>query len=194
LWIEKSAKVYGVEPNESNIANLEQFVKKHHLNVEAKPWGGENPMIRDWISTKSIDVVMMVYSLTFFFSSEKVLNQLVANIEHCLRPGGKLIIIGMDGDVVQKWFTETDTVDNDFFTITKLYKKVKKYGNEIKLTIKSPTTLVDDQTEYLVDFKLLKTKLKKYKLLEDKYIKAPFYLAEWPAKFIESYRLVVFQG
>lgn len=191
LWVAKHAQVYGVEPYKPNYDKLMQK-RMYHLK-DARNWGGENPEILTWIPKHSMDVVMMSYSITFFFENPEKLTALLNNIDHSLKSGGVFIMIGMDGSVVNKW--PKLEIDNECFKITKKYKKLQTFGSEIEITMKNPFTLVEAQKEFLVDFKELEQSFTKrnYKLLKNENVKAPYYLAEWPSKFVSAQRFMVFQ-
>ena len=184
IWREKQLKVFGVEPSTDNYHEL----IRRHKYVNAKNIGGQDPEIQRWIPAKSIDIVMMSYSITFFFESEEVYLRLIDNIEWVLKPGGKLIIVGMDGDIVHNWFGKSNILDNDLFTLKKMYQDRKDFGNLINLTIKNPVTLVTDQNEYLTKFDKIK-----FKKIFDEYAKPPYYLAEWPSKFVSAQRMLIFE-
>lgn len=194
LWDRKNLQVWGVEPDEAKVATIRN---KHINRIKAvEPWGGEDARIQTWIPKHEMDAVMMVYSLTFFFQNPEILQKLIDNIDHALKSGGRFILVSMDGAHVDKWFADkVEEIDNSFFHIKKLYKTRSPFGSEIEITIKSPFTLVEQQTEYLVDFDTLTEQLKRRKLTleHSEYIKPPYYLGEWPAKFVASQRLMVFR-
>lgn len=181
LWKMKNNKVYGVEPNLDSV----EILKKKCPNVEIQPWSGDNPKIREWAT--NIDVVMMIYSITFFFKNHDSFTKLIDNITI----GKKIVIIGMDGDIVDGW-TETD---NSIFEIKKKYKKRSTFGNEIEISMKNPFTLVTNQTEYLTDFNHLRKVLsaKSFKCIHDEHVEPPNYLNDDAKKFVSAQRLLVFE-
>src|SRR5207237_807972 len=154
-----------------------------------------DPRLREWL-TEQVDVVMMVYSITFFFESPETLESLIANIRHAA-PTGRVVMIGMDGDVVDRWLTikPNEQLDNAMFTITKKYSERKTFGSEIELTIKNPVTLVEAQREYLVDFDHLRRTMAHagFRCLRDEHVKPAPFLAEWPSKWCEAQRMLVFE-
>ncbi len=195
LWFAKRLQVWGVEPNEQSIALLER--KRLPPVRGLKPWGGENPEIQTWLSPGSIDLVMMSYSITFFFHSPERLDALVANIRHVLPKGGRFLLIGMDGANVEQWFkvAKSDVLDNALFTIKKEGKfREKVFGREIEITMKNPNTLVEAQREYLVDFNHFRKVLAKagLKCVVDYHVTAPEWMGEWPRRFVEAQRFLVF--
>lgn len=195
LWFAKKLQVWGVEPNLESVASLR--AKKLPPVVALEGWSGADPRIQTWLAAGSIDVVMMSYSITFFFESPRHLNQLVANITHALRPGGRFVLIGMDGERVEQWFDAagSDRLDNALFTITKPKKFPKRtFGREIEITMKNPNTLVEAQREYLVNFDHFRKVLAKAGLTcsEDRRVTAPAYLGEWPRRFVEAQRYLRF--
>ncbi len=192
LWRARHARVWGVEPD---FENFKFLVKRKIPELQhVQNWGGETQQILNWIPSSSMDAVMMSYSITFFFRDRDMLHALLTNVRHALRTGGVFILIGMDGKVVDKWFTKSPVLDNECFSIKKSYKKRESFGSEIEITIKNPVSLVENQTEYLVDFDILKSHLKKdFTLVRDEHVRPPFYLSEWPAKFVTAQRLLVFR-
>jgi SAM-dependent methyltransferase len=198
LWFDKRLEVWGVEPNEQSIKTLER--RRLPPVRGLRPWGGENPEIQKWLQQGAIDLVMMSYSITFFFRSQETLAALVQNLSHVLRPGGRFLLIGMDGERVEQWFkvaakAKGDVLDNPLFTIKKEGKfKEKVFGREIEITMKNPNTLVEAQREYLVDFSHFRKVLAKagLKCVEDRHVAAPEWMGEWPRKFVEAQRFLVF--
>lgn len=193
LWQAKNATVWGVEPH---LPNFENLMRKRIPQLrDAKNWGGEDTQILMWIPREEMDVVMMCYSITFFFENPEKLSHLMRNIDCALTPGGKFIIIGMDGAVVDGWFKNTKEIDNSCFKITKKYDKLSTFGSEIEITMKNPFTLVEAQREFIVDFDELERQFKslKYKCLQKENVVPPYFLSEWSAKFASAQRFMVFE-
>lgn len=189
IWRSLNCDVWGVEPAQENIDALRKrnIPQVRHL----EQWGGEDPRIQTWAPKDHFQVVMMSYSVTFFYESAEKLRRLAANIRHLLAPGGHLVIVGLDGTHVNKWLAKTQRLDNDSFTITKKYKKRTTFGNEIEITMKSPQSLVTAQTEYLVDFAAFIKEMGDFTVVKNMNVTAPYYLSEWPAKFAAAQRILV---
>lgn len=181
LWLSKNLTVYGCEPGD----HINKLIKRRLPRVHVLQTGGEDPEIRKF--APRCDYVMMSYSITFFYKNANIFNQLIDNLVY-LAP--EILIVGMDGDVVDKW---PDKIDNHLMKFEKKYRKRATFGNEIELSIKSPTTLVENQTEYLVDFSvLIKTLLNKgYKVKTDVSIPSPVYFGE-ASQFILAQRFLHF--
>lgn len=188
LWFTKKLEVWGVEPDQKNIDSLN---RKNIPNIkEVKQMGGEDPEIQKWIEPESMDVVMMSYSLTFFFESEEKLENLVKNIRHVLKPGGLFIGVGLDGDAVDKWDLEKE---NPVFRIKKLYDKREPFGSKIEITMKNAFTLVDTQTEFLVDFDKFKQSFKDFKILKFENLSSIYMLGDWAEQFVKAQRVWIFK-
>jgi SAM-dependent methyltransferase len=183
LWAARKLQVWGVEPD---IRNFTKLTSRGIPELrEARNWGGERSEIKEWLGRDSVDVVVMIYSITFF--SGATLDALLDNVEYVLRPGGKFIILGMDGQRVRQWLRSGD-VDNECFRIHALKK------NKIEITMKNPFTLVNAQTEYLTDFDALEQRLASgYTTSTSRHVEPPFYLARWPAQFVAAQKLLVFE-
>jgi ubiquinone/menaquinone biosynthesis C-methylase UbiE len=167
--------IYGIEPNSEYIKEAKERLQNKNINTKIE-------IIQDYAqNTKSIqeklpfnfkaDVVSMFFSLTFFFQSKELLNNLVKTISTFLKVGGKFVGFTLDGMETYKWLKEKDTIEvNNCYKIVKKYKENKDkksaYGLEILIDIpddsqKNYKSIVNSQTEWLVIFNTLKTKLEK---------------------------------
>jgi SAM-dependent methyltransferase len=183
MWAAKHLAVYGVEIAQENFAELMR--KRIPQLRDARNWGGENLEIQKWMPPHSCDVVMMSYSITFFFESREKFTNLISNIKYLLKPGGRFICIGMDGDLVVP-------SDNECYNISVPSGGDGVFGRQIEITMKSPFSLVTKQTEYLVDFATLEREFKKVEFSQ--HVAAPFFLDKWPSTFVKSQKLIILSG
>lgn len=119
-----------------------------------------------------LDGIVSFFSLTFFGRDKEMFDKMIETIDKTLPVGGKFLGIVMDGDRVQKLLEQDEEAaegeslmfDCPAFKITQLSAfdpgKVKKDRNEIEITIKEATSMVD-QNEWLFYFSALKTSLEK---------------------------------
>lgn len=153
-WVRGNYNVYAVEPNPEFYAGLQRkkpvkpgrFLKT--LNA-----GGEDNLIDTFVPKNSVDAVIMIHSLTFFFDGDK-LKQLITNITGALKPGGIYSFITLDGNLVAKRLTPSKPIDCVAFKMT-MHSDKKTIG----ITMKHEESLVKEQTEYLTDLTKLDMEL-----------------------------------
>ena len=108
-----------------------------------------------------VDVVSLMLSLSFFFSSDEVLDGLVRTIKTLLKPNGKILFLTIDGNLVAKTFEGIKQLQLGPASL--IYQPPELY-------IKIPDTILDTaidqseqypgyQREYLVDLDKLASKL-----------------------------------
>jgi len=201
-WKQKHFEVYAVEPNKDNYNILEKKINIYHNIKFLNAYGQESDKILGFLDGKKMDAIIMVYSLTFFFETEKILNNFVELIDLSLKPGGLFLGTVMDGNRLMDAVNKDGVFDCPPFTIrvasppldpplrlkrSKKKKNTKKgkkeqrnvssgsdehiSGSKIRkvfINIDDKVSLVKNQTEYLVDFKLLQKKLEKKKIYLEK--------------------------
>lgn len=185
-WSSHNFKVWGVEPDAERFKEL--ISKRIKQLVDAKNIGGEDSQIQSWIPAGSIDAVMMIHSLTFF---THMLDALAANIRHCVRPGGMVIGIGLDGVEVAKMLKLSGgAVDCAAFSIKQLS------GDQIQITMKGAASLVQAQTEYLTDFAALTRVMKSagFSLQKTWMMPSHYMLDDMPRWFVQSTRIWIFRN
>jgi ubiquinone/menaquinone biosynthesis C-methylase UbiE len=162
-WKQKHLEVYAVEPNKSNYLILEKKIKLYHNLKFLNAYGQDSNKILKFIGDKKMDVVIMIYSLTFFFETEKILDNFVDLVNKSLKPNGLFLGTVMDGHRLLAKADKKGIFDCPPFTI-KIENKTKKktlISQKVFINIDDKVSLVKNQTEYLVDFDLLQKKLKK---------------------------------
>lgn len=176
--------VFVVEPNEDNFAEFERRVgsmkidrpqivpvKKDDVLVGAE----ETETILENISETidgNLNGIVSFFSLTFFGRDSKMFNNMIETIDKTLPVGGKFLGIVMDGERVQSLLEQDTEAEEDqsllfdcpSFRINQISAfepgKVKSDKNEIEITIKEATSMVD-QNEWLFYFSVLRTSLEK---------------------------------
>lgn len=104
------------------------------------------------------DSILMFNVLTFFFKCPTMLESLMGCIDSLLKPGGYFLGMVMDSHKTlnllngQQRYTDPDSGwEIERVTDSSLSSSPSQaFGNQIKINI--PNTIVDHQTEYLVDF------------------------------------------
>ena len=108
------SKVYSVEPNDKNI--IEYNKRLNNLIKTDNRWAdrmvlikqrAEMPISKDIIPDQSVDFVSLMLCLTFFWDPSGIsllLTGLFNNINRVLKPGGKVILLTMDGNAVEEEF------------------------------------------------------------------------------------------
>jgi len=138
----------------------------HLLNLQGQDSTNIGAYLSE-IRRRYVNCVVMFNSLTFFFESEAMLDAIVDTISNSLAPGGQFIGMVMDGKKVRNAFRKTAKIakkgqklrytDKKMWSIVELSKNDTPYGNKVMIDIKD--SIVDNQTEYLVDLNTLTAKL-----------------------------------
>ncbi|NBO24722.1 MAG: hypothetical protein EBU93_05770, partial [Chlamydiae bacterium] len=151
--IAKVKKLYAVEPNK---AFIEQFMErlKNIISLKNKVVlintnGTDEKGIFDVVPQNSVNVVSMMYSLTYFFESKQMLQNLVSIIDKALVSTFSTVIgTVMDGYRVDELLADKIGVDKDLFSISVVNDK-KGFGKKLKVDLKQTKT-AQDLTEYAV--------------------------------------------
>jgi len=101
-------KIVAVEPDSDHIVELRRRLETQGISdrVRIVQAGGEDAVkitraVKSFIGEK-VDVVSMMFSLTFFWKNERMLNGLVQTIDANLKDNGDIIFTTMDGDTVEE--------------------------------------------------------------------------------------------
>lgn len=166
----RGISVIAIEPNPENIAEMQkrligQDYSSSYTIIEGK---AEDPDIVEEIKcTKDTNTVTSFFSLTFFFENEEKLDALVNLLDRLNNKCGlpmRFIGTTLDGRKLHDFMAgHTSIVSKDLYTIRRLYDYKPNdeigVGKEITFQIHGAATIDYEQTEYLVDFNLLKRKL-----------------------------------
>ncbi len=178
LWKYKKyrpTRIYAVEPNHDNISELRKRLSGSHKDIKGiidiiECKGQDTEIILARTGTLSIDTVVSLLSLTFFFDNESSLNKLVKTISSTVKKGGYFIGITVDGLYVSDLLKEQKYTFKDGY-IEKLYNEYTPgYGNKINFYLKN--TIISQnggpQEEWLVSFQLLQKllELNGFRLIE----------------------------
>ncbi len=167
-------KLYLVEPSSSNLKEMNDRlsnIKNNSINysiLQAK--GEETQKITEFVKEK-VDIVSMMFSLTFFFKDRDTLLSLINTIDSNLKVGGTFIVGVMDGKEVEDYFNEHGELDNELVVLKKIdVKPLRIFGQEVFIDCKNTQTATS-QNEWLVNIDEL-THLLEYKQI---YLKEQFY-------------------
>lgn len=158
--------VVAVEPNANNRLELVSRINTFGMNnrVTVVPTGGEDTIaitdaVRGFIPGGKVDAVTLMLSMSFFWASNAHLDALVNTIVTNLKPGGMVIFLTVNGDVIEQifepalggpWITDKQIVTADLH----LYPRPTNtwegglYGRPLDFNL--PDTIVGQQREYLV--------------------------------------------
>lgn len=154
--------VVAVEPNDNNRTELVRRVEAFALQekVSIIPTGGEDTVaiteaVRQHIPGGKVDAVTLMLSMSFLWASDAHLDALVRTIVTNLKPGGKVVFLTIDGEVIQQLFEPalggphvTDLTISE--ARLHLYPRFPQphFGRPLDFIL--PDTIVGDQREYLV--------------------------------------------
>lgn len=181
-WQAHHYRVWAVEPNAQSFERL-----RRRPGLQSRNMGGQDPAIRAWIPQGSMDGVFMVHSLTFFRGQD--MRELAATIAHCLHPGGYLVGIGLDGVEVSKKMEGTDRIESSAFRIARAGE------GRITITMRHHRSLVNEQTEYLIDYAEWDRELQAVGLQRQhtEMLTGHWLMSEMPDWFARSTRLWVYR-
>lgn len=188
-WSKHDGKIIAVEPNPINYTEFKERVQKYD-EINDKKIGDRITLLQDTGGEETVkitaavkkamgkaNVISLMLSLSFFWSSDVHLEALVRTIVSNLKPGGKIIFFTIDGDIVEQEIFNNiveghrKIVSADLY----IYPPFEMYGNDRSpitnqnaavfgrpLDFKLPDTIVGDQEEYIVHLDDLTNKLKSY--------------------------------
>lgn len=178
-WKRLKGFIVAVEPNVSNRTELIRRIEINDMNnrVFVVPTGGEDTVtitniVKQNIPDGKVDVITMMLSLSFFWSSSSHLDALTNTIINNLKPGGKILFYTIDGDSLEQLMRERNTDHISLATANiKLYpKKEGDIGREVDFIL--PDTIVGEQREYVVKLDELTKRLETYGIFLHKLEKA----------------------
>jgi SAM-dependent methyltransferase len=142
-------RVYAVEPNADHREEFSRRLRgEPREGVRLIPaYGQDTEVIREAMRGERADVISLMLSLSFFYQSDELLARLVDTLRSCLKPGGTIIALTIDGDKVTNVLGSSRVVRWGRFTLERLG------GNEVMFDL--PDSIASKQTEWLVDIKRL---------------------------------------
>lgn len=156
----KVNKVVAVEPNKNNYEEFLVRVSKTSMKDRVKlvpTGGGETEQITKVVKSffGKADVVSLMLSASFFWSSVDHLESLIKTIIYNIKMGGTIILLTIDGDAVEELF-EPVMKEDSYNSVSVagcnlfLHPKPQDVNFGRVLDINIPNSIVGDQTEWLV--------------------------------------------
>lgn len=172
-WSKFSGNIVAVEPYKPNRDELIKRINKSKIKdrVTIVPLGGEKTVeitkAVENIASGKVDVVSLMLSMSFFWSSDKHLDALVRTIVTNIKPGGRIIFLTIDGDSLEEIFEPINGEKTNKVKIAgakiHLYPSLGKYwGRPVDFEL--PGSIIEEggQREYVVHIKDLTEKLSEY--------------------------------
>jgi precorrin-6B methylase 2 len=165
----KAKVVYGIDPNTDNLNALNERISSFEGDNRKildriqilKAKGQEASKILKFIGSP-VDVILSMFSLSFFYESEQELDKFVDTCDKCLADGGKILIMYMDGEKVREKLVD-GPYKNDIVSITTKGDVKKKNVIGVPITIEllnEPDPIFRKQKEWLAPIDVLENKLK----------------------------------
>ena len=163
-------KIVAVEPNAEHIVELKRRIDLYDMKdrVMIVNAGGEDTdkiyrAVREFVGGR-VDVVSMMLSMSFFWSSQNMVDSLIQTIITNIKPDGKFIFLTIDGDLVEQTFEPAFGTGPIINRLDLGPAKLEYFGDKTpkELHIHIEGTIVEDQTEWLVRLKDLIIPLQKY--------------------------------
>lgn len=194
-YIHSKAKfVTFVEPSEENITELKSRLSKSVLKNKSEVFLSPGESFQQEKETK-YDVISLFYMLTFFFSDEDKLQQLINVISNQSKENTYIIGTTANGNKMFQLLKETPTVIENCYTIESVnVKEENAFGQSIIIDLKSTKTATY-QKEYLVFKKLLIEYMNKasFSCIFFKNSEPQSYLSESENKLSQLYAEFMFQ-
>lgn len=163
-WVEYGyTKVLCVEPDPDNVAELQRRLSKSSLEYRIVQTRGQDIQriydeIVSFFGGSPVDALVYMLSLSFFFDTPQSTQSVIRLAQSVVAPGGYFMALTIDGQAVEKFFQPEN--------LGKLYNQrgSEKVANfkQINLSYSPPTvkihipgSIVENQTEYLVDIPCL---------------------------------------
>jgi len=221
----KADDVYGIDPDKKNLKDLwkrintaieegtsgwDEYLKDRVHTMVAK--GQDTEKVLKFIETP-VNAALSMFSLSFFFESEKDLDALVETIDQSVKntkdQGGVVLVNFMDGDKVGD-LLKSGKISTDLYTIKLGHKnksdkkKVSSFKKKDDIPIGTPISIKFEkeknpifkyQEEWLAPFDLFKKKMegKGFRVIKDKSLGENAVLPESNKEFADLNRTVVFQ-
>ena len=174
-----------VEPNSSHIQALRERLATNKPQLAQMATQVIQCTAQDLTLHSTFKVISAFFILTFFFSSEELLDCLVRVIDEHLEPGGVLIGATMLGQQLHKILQSCSHLHSSAYTVERVRLTNTAYGNEIVLDLKDTETATK-QTEFLVDFNVFAQKLAQRSIVLKDLVYPPLAGLNKDEAFIES--------
>lgn len=176
-WKQCNFDVIAIEPDASRngLMELEERVKRAGISkrVQSVNIGVDQSeaILNKFnaLGIQKVDVVSSFHMMTFLYESARKLNGFIKTVTGTLKKGGILLIMAMDGLMIHRQLGENAQASIEGIKIQRSKNDPRKIM--IRLNVKDER-LIRGQTEYLVDFDDLITRLEAngFELINDNYL------------------------
>ena len=173
-WKGFNGNIIAVEPYKPNRDQFIERLDKSGIEdrVTIVPFGGEETVEITNIAEGKVDVITLMLSMSFFWSSDKHLDALVRTIVTNLKPGGEIVFLTIDGDSLEQEFKKSNEKIIAGARIH-LYPEIgPQWGRPVDFEL--PGSIIEEggQREYAVHIEDLTRKLNKFGFILSKLSKA----------------------
>lgn len=169
----KLRRIVAVEPNKDNakelVSRLNTFNMKDRVRVLET--GGEDTVtitnsVREFIPDGKVDVVTLMLSMSFFWASDSHLDALIRTIVANLKPGGMIVFLTINGDVIEQIFEPPlggNKITEKTISTAKIHlypRQDPPFGRPLDFIL--PNTIVGNQREYIVKINDFTNRLNTY--------------------------------
>ncbi|AVR53030.1 3-domain mRNA capping enzyme [Marseillevirus Shanghai 1] len=198
-WLKSGISLLkGVEPNKENIVEFEKRAKASRFS-NFKLYNGKAQNTQQVIKSlgeEKMDAASAFFCLGYFAETERDLDGLCETLSALLETGSMAMFAFMDGEEIRGALGKKSKFENSAFSIEKGEWSKKKFGNSVIVHIKDETSMVKNQTEWLVDLGMLQTAMEKkgfeivFSRLMDEGIS---FLSTQGFEFVSLHRIAVFR-
>ncbi|BAU80233.1 conserved putative CDS-capping enzyme [Tokyovirus A1] len=198
-WLKRGIGfVKGIEPNKENIVEFEKRAKVSRFS-SFKLFNGKAQNTQQVIKSfgeEKVDASTAFFCLGYFAETERDLEGLCETLSLLLEKEAVAMFSFMDGEEIKSVLGKKGKFENSAFSIEKGEWSKKKFGNSVVVHIKDETSMVKNQTEWLVDLGMLSAAMKKkgfelvFSRLMDEGIS---FLSTQGFEFVSLHRIAVFK-
>jgi hypothetical protein len=196
-WKENHDTVYAVEPNKTNMEELNRrldyysFKRATVLNMGAE----ETFNVIEALGGATITGVALFSVLTYFFESKSKLQNLVNTISSVLERGGKVHGLVLDGNKVADVLREHDKIITPPYSIVPMTAVPEKIEYGVEIEIDMHGTMVVKQREYLVNYSLFRDMMVEagFEETHSENVSPPPYLNRYSALLTSMHRTFAFE-
>lgn len=201
-WKDLQFDVIAIEPSRRNADEFEErarnakFEDKHWQLIYGRGEDHENILKKfENLKLRKADVVTMMHVLTFFYSSEEKVENLIKTIKGVIAPQGRFICMAMDGNMINNQLGENLQLDipkdNPAITIRRVPDET---GRKIWVRMNAKL-LKSGQNEYLVDFDdfIMRMERNGFELVEDNHLNAEALLSDTELWWAQMTRVIEFR-
>lgn len=194
----KVGMVKCIEPNKDNISEFDKRAKAARFTTY-KLFNGKaqnTKQVVDFFGEEKVDAASAFFCLGYFAEKEKDLDGLCATLSSLVKEGGIAMFTFMDGEEIKSLLGKKKGFSNSAFSIEKGEWSKKKFGNSVIVHINDDSSMVKNQTEWLISLDMLEDAMSKsgfslvFSRLTDEGIS---FLSTQGFEFVSLHRVAVFK-